>query len=186
METASLEGRLLIATPALQGSFFEKSVIYVVAHNENGAMGVVINNTIKDLTYADIFEQLNIPSSDINFSTHVRLGGPVEAEKGFVLHSHDYKISGTRIINNEFSMTSSIDILQAIAKDEGPRKNLILLGYAGWSSGQLESEIQEDSWLILPADSRIVFGIDDMEKWTESLRSLHIESHRYSATAGNA
>jgi putative transcriptional regulator len=186
METALLEGKLLVATPVMQDSFFEKAVIYVVAHNENGAMGVVINNTIKDLKYKDIFEQLNISESGMQCHSHVRLGGPVEGEKGFVLHSHDYKISGTRVINPEFSVTSSIDVLEAIAKDKGPEKSLIMLGYAGWSAGQLESEIQEDSWMILPADDRLVFGVDDMEKWHEALRALHVDSHRYSNVVGHA
>lgn len=186
MDAESLEGKLLIATPVMNDSFFEKAVVYVVAHNRSGAMGVVINRAIKDLTYTDIFEQLNLPTSEIMCSSHVRLGGPVEAEKGFVLHSHDYKISETRVIDQSFSMTSSIDILQAMAKHEGPEKSLIVLGYAGWGEGQLEAEIQEDSWMVLPADERLVFGVDDMEKWPEALKMLHVDTCRYSTEIGHA
>ena len=186
MQITSLQGKLLVATPSMDDSFFEKAVIYIAAHNEQGAMGVVINNTIEDLTYSDLFEQLDIPYSSIFCHTPVRLGGPVESEKGFVLHSYDYKIPGTRVINADFSMTSSLDILKAMASDNGPKKSLVMLGYAGWGAGQLEAEILEDSWLVISAEEQLVFDIEDVDKWLEALSTLHIETHRYSSEIGHA
>lgn len=186
MEMKSLEGKLLAATPSMDDSFFEKAVIYIVSHNEQGAMGVVINNVIEDLTYSDIFEQLDIPSSDIICNYPVRLGGPVESEKGFVLHSKDYKGEGTKVINKDFSMTSSIEILKALAAQIGPKKSLVMLGYSGWGAGQLESEIREDSWIIIPASDNLVFSVEDSEKWPEALRELQIDTNRYSTEIGHA
>jgi putative transcriptional regulator len=181
-----LEGSLLIATPLLNGSCFEKSVIYVCAHNDTGAMGILVNHTLANLKCGDILGQVGIKSSEINCEAPVYFGGPVESAKGFILHTSDYAIGGTQVIRNNISITSTVDILQDIANGKGPQKQIFALGCAGWSAGQIESELKANSWLTLPASETIIFDADNTQKWEQAAGSLGINFTNYSLVVGNA
>jgi len=182
-----LEGSLLVATPLMKGSCFEKSVIYVCAHNETGAMGILVNHTIGDLRYGDILSQLSIKASEINFNNApVYFGGPVESAKGFILHSSDYFKPGTQIMHSNISLTSTIDILRDIAEGRGPYKQIFALGCAGWAPGQIENEIKENAWINIPADESIVFDVNNEEKWEKANDYFGINLVNYSRIIGNS
>lgn len=182
-----LEGSLLIATPLLKGSCFEKSVVYVCAHNETGAMGILVNHTIGNIRCGDILSQLNIKPSEINCgNAPVYFGGPIESAKGFILHTSDYFSSGTQIIHSNISLTSTVDILQDIALGKGPNKRILALGCAGWAPGQIEKELKENAWITIPANEAIVFDYHNEEKWQQAADLLGINAINYSTMIGNA
>lgn len=182
----SLAGHLLVATPSMQESCFTRSVIYMCAHNETGAMGVIINYTIDSIAISDVFEQLAIKSEDRPEAFPVHFGGPVEANRGFVLHSSDYHSGESLIESNGIAVTASVSILQEIGKGAGPHKGMLLLGYAGWSPGQLESEIESGSWMVVPATPQLVFGTDNDLKWNMAMGTLGIDIGHYSSDIGHA
>ncbi len=182
-----LEGNLLVATPLLNGSAFEKAVIYLCAHNEIGSMGILINHAINNLKYIDILTQVGINSSEINFkNTPVYCGGPIESAKGFILHTSDYYGLNTQVLHDNISLTSTIDILQDMASGRGPHKRILALGCAGWEAGQLEKEIKENAWITIPATETIMFDADDADKWYQATNSLGINNVNYSYFVGNA
>lgn len=182
-----LEGSLLVATPLLNGSCFEKSVIYMCAHNDTGAMGILVNHTLQNLSCMDILGQVGIKSSEITCANApVYFGGPVESAKGFILHTSDYVSGGTQIIHNNISLTSTVDILQDIANGKGPQKQIFALGCAGWSAGQIEKELKENSWITMPASESLVFDSDNTDKWVRAAGSLGINFINYSLLVGNA
>lgn len=182
-----LEGSLLIATPLLQGSCFEKSVVYICLHNEAGAMGILVNHALENLKYVDIFSQLNIRPSEINHgNAPVYFGGPTESAKGFILHTNDYFHSSTQILQPDISLTSTIDILQDIASGNGPRKKIFALGCSGWAAGQIEQEIKENSWITISANESIIFDTNNEDKWQHAINTLGIDFINYSSAGGNA
>ena len=181
----NLEGQLLIATPSLKGSLFEKSVIYVCDHNQGGAMGIVVNNAVNNIKYNDILDQLGVETIESPYSIPVHIGGPVDSARGFILHTNDYESDGTKKISNNVAITSTTDILEDIANGFGPNKSFVALGYAGWESGQLDEEIKENSWITMPANEAIIFGNDNHTKWNQSINSLGINSLNFSAVAGH-
>jgi len=182
-----LEGNLLVATPLLNDSCFEKAVIYVCAHNETGAMGILVNHTLADIKCNDILNQVGINSPEIDFSNYpVYFGGPVESAKGFILHTSDYYGINTQILHANVSLTSTIDILKDIAEGKGPSKQILALGCAGWEAGQLEKEIKENSWITIPASEDIVFDTNNINKWQEATNSLGINFVNYSSIVGSA
>lgn len=184
--SGDLTGWLLIATPTLAKSIFEKSVVYICAHNETGAMGLLVNSVISDISSHDILEQLNIPKSQINLLPTVHLGGPIEASRGFILHTNDYINESSQLISQNIALTSDIDMLQDITKGGGPNKSLLALGYAGWSPGQLEDEIATNNWLTVPANEDIVFNTANNKKWTKSNELLGIAPYQLTDVIGNA
>src|SRR5690606_28433000 len=142
--TGYLEGSLLVATPVLNGSAFEKAVIYLCVHNEIGSMGILVNHAINNLKCSDILSQVGIKSSEINFNNApVYFGGPIESAKGFILHTSDYYGINTQVLQDNISLTSTMDILQDMASGKGPHKRILALGCAGWEPGQLEQELKE-------------------------------------------
>jgi putative transcriptional regulator len=162
-------------------------VIYVCAHNETGAMGVVVSHTLNGLRSEDILSQVGINSSEINYKdTPIYFGGPVETSKGFILHTSDYFCNGTQIIHSNISLTSTVDILEDIASGKGPGKHILALGCTGWEAGQLEKEIKENSWITIPANENLVFDCHNEEKWQQANHSLGINLMNYSADIGNA
>lgn len=168
---AGLKGKLLVASPALTEEFFSRTVVYICEHGEEGAMGLVINRPIENITGGDILKQLDKnDGKGLRFEQSVHAGGPLDEQRGFILHSSDYVSRHTVGITNGISITSSVDILRHIAKGKGPRNNLIVLGYAGWQANQLEKEIEEQSWFVAPADSELLFGGNSDVKW---LRASH-------------
>ena len=176
--SSTFANQLLIAMPNLKGAPFEESVIYICQHDQNGAMGLVLTYPIKP-RLSDLFTQLEITlpkNTDIIENMPLYLGGPVEPEHGFILHSHhDKPLQSTIQISSELFITTSKDILIAIAEDEGPDNSLVTLGYAGWNAGQLEQEIQEGSWLNAPPNCNIIFDEDPKQKWAEALKSIGIK-----------
>lgn len=182
-----LKGQLLIAMPGMGDHRFERAVIFLCSHSREGAMGLIVNKPSPDLRFADLLAQLKIPARTDLRGIRVHVGGPVEHGRGFVLHSADYTLAESSLhVSAEFSMTATVDILQDMAKGEGPHRSLLALGYAGWGPGQLESEIQANGWLTAPADLDLVFGASDGEKWGAALRSISIDPRLLSAEGGRA
>ena len=173
--------------PGLADPMFEKSVSYICQHNEEGAMGLTINHPT-NLSFADLLSQLGIPLVNENLaSLPVYLGGPVETGHGFILHSSDTAPwKQTMKINDEISLSSSKDILIAIANGEGPADFLITLGYAGWSGGQIEREMEENSWLNVPAEKDIIFSTPYEKRWESAAMSLGVDIHLISGDVGHA
>lgn len=181
-----LRNSLLVAMPSLRDGFFAKSVVYICAHSEAGAMGIVINQKLPDIDFGDLLSQLNLPESKLIVPPIVHFGGPVESGRGFVLHSQDFMREDTVRINEKMCITGTIDILRAIAEGRGPDKSVFALGYAGWGPGQLEAEMRANSWLTAPADDDIVFGQDLGHKWEKSFKRLGIDPLSISNMTGRA
>ncbi|MBE7197218.1 MAG: YqgE/AlgH family protein [Parafilimonas terrae] len=189
-----LDGQLLLAMPGMEDNRFARSVIYVCAHSADGAMGIVINQPAKKISFPDLLVQLDViaPDEAIRLprragSVPVVKGGPVETGRGFVLHSADYFVDNSTLeIDSDVSLTATIDILRAIAKGNGPDRAVLALGYAGWSPGQLEAEIQHNGWLNCPADEGLLFDESLATKYDRALRKLGIDPAMLSAEAGHA
>ena len=182
----SLVGTLLVAMPQMNDPRFERAVIYMCAHNNEGAMGLVVNKLFDQLSFPDLLDQLSIKIGPRTQQIRVHSGGPVEAGRGFVLHSDDYVREGTMLVDSGFALTATTDILRAIADGEGPRSSILALGYAGWGPGQLETEFASNGWLHVPADPELVFGADLEHKWLLSLSKLGINPTVLSSEAGHA
>ncbi|MEM8751357.1 MAG: YqgE/AlgH family protein [Pseudomonadota bacterium] len=186
-EQDGLSGKLLIAMPGMGDPRFERTVIYLCAHSDDGALGLVVNRRAPNVSRKDLFSQLDIECGGSESGSQVHFGGPVETGRGFVLHSADYHLEdATLTVDGAISMTATLDILRAIAAGEGPRRALIALGYAGWGGGQLEGELQRNGWLTVDADEAIVFGEDDDAKWTAALAKLGVDPTVLSAEGGSA
>jgi len=182
-----LEGQFLIAMPGIGDPRFHRSVIFVCAHSEEGAMGLIINQSSDGLNFTDLLDQLEIkPDEETDGNLPIRIGGPVESSRGFVLHSTDYGEDGVLEIEGGYRLTGTIDILRAIAHGKGPSKHMIALGYTGWAPGQLEQELQQNGWLSCDAESALIFAQDDEDKWVKALSTLGISPEFLSAGGGNA
>ncbi len=181
-----LTGQLLIAMPGMSDPRFARTVVYLCAHNAEGAMGLVINRLIGSITFPDLLEQLGIESADPGSNIEVHFGGPVESGRGFVLHSADYEQDGTLKVSNILSLTATIDILRDMAAGGGPRLSMLALGYAGWGPGQLDSEIQANGWLHVEADEALVFDEELDSKWERAISKLGIDPSMLSGDAGHA
>lgn len=182
-----LERQLLIAMPSMADPRFARTVIYMCSHNAEGAMGLVINKPYPGLTFPNLLTQLGIESTADN-NIVVRLGGPVETGRGFVLHSTDYMRQGSVKIDETIGigLTATLDVLRAIATGTGPQHSLFALGYAGWGAGQLDSEIQENAWLAVPADFELLFDSHLDGLWDRAVRKIGIDVAKLSSTAGHA
>jgi putative transcriptional regulator len=186
-DSANLTGKLLIAMPGMGDPRFERSVIYMCAHSDEGSMGLIVNKPAPGVKMDDLLAQLSIPKGDGSRGVIVHFGGPVEHGRGFVLHSADYaQNESTLQVDPRFGMTATLDILQDMAAGAGPRQRIVALGYAGWGPGQLDSEIHRNGWLTCDATPEIVFAPDDSSKWTAALKSLGVDPLTLSATAGRA
>ena len=189
-----LDGQFLLAMPGMADSRFTRSLIYICAHSSDGAMGLVVNQPARKITFSDLLLQLDLlePEELIRLPTPaeklpVLKGGPVETGRGFVLHTADFFIDNSTLpIDEAVSLTATVDILRAIAKGDGPRKAMLALGYAGWSPGQLEEEIQQNGWLNVPADPGLLFDGDLEGKYGRALRMLGIDPAMLSGEAGHA
>jgi len=182
-----LEGKLLVAMPGMRDPRFSQSVVYICAHNEDGAMGLVINRLIDSITFPELLEQLGIarPAPTIE-DIQVHFGGPVESGRGFVLHSTDFENEATLHVDPGVSVTATVDILEQIALGEGPKSSILALGYAGWRSGQLETEIRANGWLHVDADAELLFGTDCEDKWQRAFAKLGFAPELLSGEAGHA
>ena len=182
-----LTGKLLIAMPGMGDMRFEHSVVFLCSHGPEGAMGLIVNKPAEDVRLSDLLTQLDIVPQPPERDMPVHFGGPVESARGFVLHSTDYASSLQSMkVSDEFSMTATLDILEDIATGAGPKRALMMLGYAGWGPSQLESEIAMNGWLTADADPALIFGTADAEKWGAALKSLGVDPLTLSASAGRA
>ncbi len=183
--TDGLRDQFLIAMPSLQDGYFGHTVTYICEHSEEGAMGLVINQPL-DLTLEQMLRQLDLePTANTSRQTIFR-GGPVQPEHGFVLHSPGNGWTGTRKLGGGLALTTSRDILEAMARGAGPEHALIALGYAGWGPGQLESEIAENAWLVAPANHAILFTLPSDQRWSAAARLIGIDMNLISQVAGHA
>jgi putative transcriptional regulator len=181
-----LRDHFLLAMPCLSEGIFSQSITYICEHGESGAMGIVINRPL-DLSVSEIFEHLQISSVGDFSELPVMAGGPVQMDHGFVLHRYcDKTWEASLKVTSEITLTTSRDILRAIAKDEGPRDHLIALGYAGWTAGQLEQELAENSWLTLPGSSDIIFSTPSDRRLDAAAGLLGIDMNLISGQAGHA
>ena len=181
-----MSGQLLIAMPSMADPRFARTVIYLCAHSDQGAMGLVINKPMPQITFVDLLEQLEIETEGAVEDQVVNFGGPVESGRGFVLHSGDFQREGTMMVDDTVGLTATVDILRAIAAGDGPERHLLALGYAGWGPGQLDSEIQANGWLHAPADDAILFDHDLSTKWERSIAKLGVTPAMLSGDAGHA
>ncbi len=186
-EPTDLTGKILIAMPGMGDPRFEHSVIYLCAHSEEGAMGLIVNKPSADVSMAALLEQLSITPSPGLGPRQVHFGGPVEMGRGFVLHSPDYMSGLTTLqVNDGFSMTGTLDVLETIARGDGPANWMAMLGYAGWGPGQLEEELAANGWLVCDATPELVFETADASKGEAALNSMGVSAHLLSAEGGRA
>jgi putative transcriptional regulator len=185
--SSDLAGKCLIAMPAMSDRRFARSVIYLCAHSAQGAMGLIVNKPAPDIRLSDLLDGLGISRGDGTPDIRVHIGGPVEHARGFVLHSADFESQqGTLKVDDAISMTATLDILQKISDGKGPASALLVLGYAGWGPGQLESEITQNGWLIAPSRNDLIFGRANEFKWAAALKSIGVDPLSLSPTAGRA
>lgn len=182
---ASFARHFLIAMPSLEDDNFAGTVTYICEHNDNGAMGIIINRP-QGLTLRELYDQLDLPTGIIDAGQPVLAGGPVSEERGFVVHRSGKPWGSTWKVSDDVSLTSSQDVLQAMSRGEGPRDAFIVLGYAGWGPGQLEEEISANSWLIVEADADIIFDTPVDQRWAAATRLLGFDPAKLSGQAGRA
>ena len=185
-ENNYLSGQLLIAMPSMADPRFERSVIYICAHNSDGAMGLLVNRPFESLSFSELLEELEIDLNAQMSPVRVMFGGPVEQGRGFVLHSPDYLQDASLVVDENVVLTATVEILQAIADGIGPKNYLLALGYAGWDAGQLDSEIKNNGWLSVGSDHDLIFGSDSESKWLNAMTKIGIDPHMLSDDAGHA
>ena len=178
-------GQLLIAMPSMTDPRFAQTVIYICAHNDDGAMGLVLNRPLAEPRFADLIGQLDITAPSPP-PIRICAGGPVEPTRGFVLHSPDWQGDDTLRIDAASALSTSIDVLRALATGAGPTQSILALGYAGWGSGQLDAELHRDSWLVAPATSAILFDAQFETKWRRALGQINIDPAALSGQSGRA
>ncbi len=189
-----LDGQMLIAMPGIGDPRFDHSVIYLCAHSDSGAMGIIVNKRLPEMSFADLLGRLAIVESkerammdEAIRQLPIQYGGPVEPGRGFVLHSPDYQSSeATLPIAEQIALTATRAILRALAVGAGPSKALLALGYSGWGPGQLEAEIQHNGWLSCEADDDLVFGHDFEGKYALAMQKIGVDLSKLSSTAGHA
>ncbi len=183
-----LAGQLLIAMPGMGDPRFERSVVCLCSHSDEGAMGLIVNKPATDLRFGDLLTQLGLPRPAKGArDVRVHFGGPVEGGRGFVLHSSDFASDGgSMAIDEDVSMTATLDILERIAAGDGPRASMLALGYAGWGPGQLEDEIGRNAWLTGPSREDILFGRANEHKWGAALKAIGVDPMSLSGASGRA
>ena len=191
-ERGFLDGQFLIAMPGMADANFARTVVYICAHSEDGAMGFVINRP-QQLSFSDVLlhldlvgedEVIRLPGSTLNFP--IRCGGPVESGRGFVLHSDDYMSESSIPVSDDISLTATLDIVRAISRGDGPQRGLMMLGYAGWGAGQIENEIGANGWLTCPAQEELIFDTNLDSKYERALALMGITPAMLSTEAGHA
>jgi putative transcriptional regulator len=183
----SLGGKMLIATPAIGDSRFARSVVFMCAHTPEHAMGIIVNKPMGALRLPDLLEQLGIASTITAPDRPVLNGGPVDRDRGFVLHTDDfYSEEATLDVAQGVGMTATKDVLEAIASPDAPRQAVLALGYAGWGAGQLENEILANAWLVCEPSDELLFGLDLEGKWSRALRSIGVAPDKLSSLHGEA
>jgi putative transcriptional regulator len=182
----NLSHHFLIAMPAMADPNFARTLTYICEHNEQGALGVVINRTL-DMTLATLFERIDVPLTARGFGgMPVYYGGPVQTDRGFVLHRPAGDWQATLAVNGDIALTSSRDILQSVGSTGQPQEIIVSLGYAGWAAGQLEWELAQNAWLSVPADPSIIFGVPADQRLSAAMRLLGVDFASLSDVAGHA
>lgn len=182
-----LTGKLLIAMPGMPDTRFEKSVIFMCAHSAAGALGLIVNKPLEGLPFRDLMVQMDIPVTNATPGVPVMFGGPVETDRGYVLHSNERSNNPASLaVTSEISLTPTVDILRAIARGTGPQQFLFALGYAGWGPGQIEDEIAGNGWIHCDADMEIIFRRDATAKWELALAKLGASISGLSSDIGHA
>ncbi|WLS04553.1 YqgE/AlgH family protein [Shinella oryzae] len=191
-ERGFLDGQFLIAMPGMADANFARTVVYICAHSDDGAMGFVINrpqqlsfsDVLLHLEIADEDELIRMPGTTRDFP--IRCGGPVESGRGFVLHSDDYMSESSIPVSDDICLTATLDIVRAISHGRGPQRGLMMLGYAGWSAGQIENEIGANGWLTCPAQEELIFDTNLDSKYERALALMGITPAMLSTEAGHA
>jgi putative transcriptional regulator len=181
-----LAGHLLVATPLITSGCFQKSVVYIFAHNAEGAMGLIVNQPLELVNYAALLEGMDLPEHAANQELPVYFGGPLDRSRGFVIHTTDYYKDFSLVRTNELAVTASAGILQDIVQGKGPKQAALVVGYAGWTAGQLELEIEQNSWLSVPATASLMFGTENDLKWATASKSVGVDMAFFSTTVGHA
>lgn len=186
-----LEGQVLIAMPNMPDPKFEQAVVFLCAHSNQGAMGLVLNKVVSNITFVDLLKQLRIRPAKQVSRRPILFGGPVETGRGFVLHTPDYSAGDATVkvgqnVGLNVGLTATVDVLKAIADGDGPKDAMLALGYAGWKGGQLEKEIQNNGWLTCPADEYLLFGSELRGKWDFAIRKLGFNPSQLSRDTGRA
>ena len=181
----NLTGQFLISMPSLQDERFDKTVIYMCAHSNDGAMGIIINKKIDYDLYPDLLEQLGIDKPLLDKKLYIRYGGPVESSRGFVLHSDEVIQKETLTISKGIALTSTSEFFDDLSIGNGPKKSILALGYAGWGPGQIETELASNSWTTLEADSDFIFNDSINNKWKDAYKLLGVDSNKLSLNSGS-
>lgn len=181
----SLSGNFLISTPQMPDPRFQEQVVYLCAHNDEGAMGLVINNPNPEITLREVLQGANLPVPEGDLP-QVYMGGPVEIDAGFVLYSADYVSSNSLEVAPDIFLSRDTQLLEDISQGKGPLHYLFMLGYAGWGAGQLEAELVDNSWLIVPGSFEILFKTPDELKWKLAAHSFGIDISVFGDVVGNA
>ena len=186
MSSINLTHHFLIAMPAMADPYFTRTLTYICEHNDQGALGVVVNRPI-DMTLGSLYDRLSLTLEDRDAAeAPVLYGGPVQTDRGFVLHSPAGDWQSTLKVNDAIGLTTSKDVLEALGRGEGPHKVLVMLGYAGWSPGQIENEITQNAWLTVEADEPILFDLPAEERLPAAMARLGVDYARLSEVAGHA
>jgi putative transcriptional regulator len=185
-EEGFLEGKFLVALPGMPDPRFERSVILMCAHSSKGAMGLIVNKPVEGMAFGFLMEKLGIKVTADTLHTPVLFGGPVETERGLIVHSSEFATGSSTRITSEISVTGTIDVLTAIAQGHGPERAVFALGHAGWGPGQIENELRSNSWVHCDCDKDILFAAEPDAKWSAALRTLGIDLSGLSAEAGRA
>ena len=181
-----MSGQLLLSMPGIGDPRFERAVIAICAHDEDSALGIIVNHIYEGMTVRAMMEQLDIDPGVTPADAPVYAGGPVEPERGFVLHTPDYGGQGTLHVGNSWALTATMDVLRDIAAGKGPRRWLVALGYTGWGEGQLDTELTRHGWMHLPGTPEILFDMPLAERWPRSFAALGVDVSHLSSTAGRA
>ncbi len=181
-----LVGQLLLSMPGIGDPRFERVVIAMCLHDEEGALGIVVNRPHDSLTVRALMEQLDIDGGETPADTRVMIGGPVEPGRGFVLHSADYEGQSTISVDGKWGLTSTLDVLRDIAAGKGPRHWRAALGYTGWGAGQLEGELTRHGWLTAPGDTKLLFDTAPAQSWPAAFATIGVDVSQLSAVAGRA
>lgn len=169
-------GQLLVATPNMADPRFQESVIYMIGHGDDGALGLVINRPMAEGPLSDLLKALGRQSDEAQGKVTIHYGGPVDTEELFILHTNDYASKATRFVGNGLAVSSDADILRAIAAGKGPRQKLLIFGYAGWGPGQLEGEIESGTWFTIPAESALIFNREPDKTWEKALAKRKVKA----------
>lgn len=185
--TVKLGGLFLIATPQMGDHRFKNAVIYICSHDRSGAMGIIINKPKDDLYLSEMLSNIGIEGEVRVADTPVLSGGPVDIDRGFVLHSADYFKTETSLkLSDTLNLTSTKDILEALVKEDGPSRAMLAVGYSGWGAGQIERELKDNAWIVAETDEALIFDTDFDGKWRKALQSLGIKPEMLSHIGGSA